>query len=108
MWKDYKAFCALYYALDANDFNRISSYEIAKKVCDTVITIYELTSQGTESKISIYVHQYKFSKRLPSEGVMEMYIRFTDIINNLKFHVRVYSNEENMTNFMRNLLSDQK
>ena len=62
----------------------ISACETGIKVWNTLIIIYEGTSQVKESKKSIYVHQYDVFKMLVNERVTEMYIIVTDTINNLK------------------------
>ena len=45
MQKNYKAFNALYCALDGNEFNIISACELTTEVWNTLVTIYEGTSE---------------------------------------------------------------
>ena len=50
-----KAMNVLYYALDANEFNRISTYSSIKKNWDRFGVTHEGTNQVKESKINILV-----------------------------------------------------
>ena len=75
-------------------FNRIFAYETATEVWSTLTTTYEAIGQVIESNKSIYIHKYEFLKMLPNEGVEDMYIKSTNIINNLKSLGEVSLNEE--------------
>ena len=74
----------MYCALDINEFNRISTYNLAKEIWDRLEVTHEETSQVKESKISILVHKYELFKMKPNESISGIYTQFIDIVNNLK------------------------
>ena len=79
-----KAINVLYYALDVNEFNRISTCNSTKKIQDRLEITHKGTNQVKESKISILVHKYELFKMESNESILGMYTRFSDIVNNLK------------------------
>ena len=54
---------ALHYALEANEFNYIFTYNSAKKIWDELEVTYEGINQVKESKINMLVHKYKLFKK---------------------------------------------
>jgi len=84
----------LYCGLDANEYNRICACESAKEISDKLVVTYEGTSQVRETKINMFIHQYKLFKMQPGETIKEMFTQFTDITNNLKSLGKTYTNEE--------------
>ena len=54
-----KAMNLLYCALDAQEFNKISSCISAKEIWDKLEVTYEGTNQVKETKISMLVHKYE-------------------------------------------------
>ena len=91
----------LYCGLDANKYNRISACESGKEIWDKLVVTYEGTSQVRETKINILVHQYELFKMQPGETIKEMFIRFTDITNNLKSLGKTCTNEEMVRKVLR-------
>ena len=79
-----KAMNVLYCALYANKFSRISTCISAKKIWNRLEVTYKGTNQVKESKINMLVHRYKLFKMESNESIMDMFTRFTDIINSLK------------------------
>ena len=71
--KNYKAMNLLYYGLDTNEFNRISSCRSAKEIWDKLVVTYEGTGQVKETKISIFTRQYELFKMNPTETVKDMF-----------------------------------
>ena len=57
-----KAMNVLYCALDANEFNRISTCMSAKIIWDKLEVTHEDTNQVKESKINMLVHKYESLK----------------------------------------------
>ena len=98
-----KAMNLLYYALDSNEFNRISICSSTKKIWDKLEVTHEGTSQVKTSKINLLVHNYELFKMEPSEIISAMFSRFTDIINGLKSLGRVYSNADLVQKILRSL-----
>ena len=65
--------------------------------------IYEGTNQVKESKINILVHKYELFKIEPHETIGDMFIRFTEIINELKSLGKDYSNSDLICKILRSL-----
>ena len=93
----------LYCALDANECNRISTCNSAKKNWDKLEVTYEGTNQMKESKINMLVHQYELLKMNPAESITSIFTRFTNIINGLKSLGKVYANSELVRKIFRSL-----
>ena len=54
-----KAMNLLYYALDPNEFNRISNCMSAKEIWDTLEVTHEGTNQVKQSKVNMLIHTYE-------------------------------------------------
>ena len=93
----------LYCALDPNEFNCIFTCESAKEIWDRLDVTHEGTNQVKESKSNILVHNYELFKIKSDESIIEMFKRFTDIINSLKYLEKVYLNNEQVRNILRSL-----
>jgi hypothetical protein len=93
----------LYCALDASEFNRISTCESAKEIWDKLKVTYKGTNQVKEYKISWLVHEYKLFCMNSKESISEMFTRFTNIINSLKALGKCYTNVENVKKILRSL-----
>ena len=94
MQSNAKAMNILYCALDPNEYNQISTCESAKKIWNRLEVPHEGTIQVKKSKINILVHNYELFKMKSDESITKMFIRFTDIINDLKSLEKVYPNNE--------------
>ena len=86
-----KAINALYCALSVNEFNRVSFYSSTKEIWDRLEVPHKETNQVKEIKINMLVHKYELFKMEPTEAIIGMYTRFTDIVNNLKNLSKVYT-----------------
>ena len=98
-----KATNMLYCTLDANEFNRISTYKTAKEIWDKLIVTHEGTEQVKESRVSLLVHNYELFKMKPDETIPQMFTRFTDIINGLTSLGKIYTNAEIVRKVLRSL-----
>jgi hypothetical protein len=96
-----KAMSSLYYALDSNEFNRVSGCDSGKEIWDKLDVTYERTNQVNESKMSILVHEYELFVMKKDENISEMSTRFTNIVNYLKSLGKIYTNEENVRKILR-------
>ena len=74
----------LHCGLFRSEFNRISMCSTAKEIWDKLEVTYEGTSRVKESKINLLVTQYEVFKMDESKIIIQIYSRFTNIINNLK------------------------
>ena len=63
----------------------------AKKIWDKLEVTYEGTSKVKESKINLLVTQYEVFKMDEPEIIIQMYFRFTNIINGLKALGKIYT-----------------
>ena len=99
-----KAINVLYYALDANEFNHISTCISAKKIWDRLEVTHEGTNQVKESKINMLVHKYELFKIKPTESITCIYTRFIDIVNNLKNLGKVHTDADLCKKILRSLL----
>ena len=98
-----KAMNVLYCALDANEFNRISTCSSAKEIWDRLEVTHEGTNQVKETKINMLVHKYELFKIEHDESITAMFTRFTDIINGLKSLGKSYTNSELVRKILRSL-----
>ena len=90
----------LYCALDANEFNCISTCMSAKNRLEVT---HEGTNQVKKSKINMLVHKYELFKIEHDESITEMFTHFTDIINDLKNLGKSYSNNDLVRKILRSL-----
>ena len=79
-----KAKLTLVYGLDSKEYNRISSYDSAKKNWDKLEVTYEGTNQVKESRINMFVYSYELFKMNSDESISRMFTRFIEIVNSLK------------------------
>ena len=98
-----KAMNVLYCALDASEFNRISTCASAKEIWDRLEVTHEGTNQVKESKINMLVHKYELFKIEHDKSITAMFTRFTDIINGLKSLGKSYTNSELVRKILRSL-----
>ena len=94
---------ALFYALDKNEFNRVSICETTFDSWHTLEVTHEGTSRVKESKINFLVHIYELFRMKPSETIVDMYICFTDVINSLKALGKYFSNFKLVNKILRSL-----
>ncbi|XP_073103314.1 uncharacterized protein [Elaeis guineensis] len=93
----------LYCALDASEFNRISTCASAKEIWNRLEVTHEGTNQVKESKINMLVHKYELFKIEHDESITAMFTCFTDIINGLKSLGKSYTNSELVRKILRSL-----
>ena len=92
-----------YCALDAQEFNRISSCISAKEIWDKLEVTYEGTNQVKETKISMLVHKYEWFQMEQNESIACMFTCFTDIINGLRYLGKSYPNSDLVRKVLRSL-----
>ena len=66
---NFKAINTLHCALNPTEFNRISTYKMAKEIWDKLKVTHEGTSQVKESKIVLLSNQYEMFKMQANESV---------------------------------------
>ena len=98
-----KAMNALFCALDKNEFNRVSLCETAFDIWRTLEITHEGTSRVKDSKVNILLHDFELFHMKPSETVVDMYTRFTDVVNGLKSLGKSFSDFELVNKVLRSL-----
>ena len=86
-----KAMTALFCAIDANEFNRISTCKSAHEIWNNLKVTHEGTNKVKQSKICLYLHKYELFKMQETESVEDMIGRFTDVTNALEGLGKVYT-----------------
>ena len=94
---------ALFCALDKNEFNRISTCETAFDIWRTLEISHEGTSRVKDSKVNILMHDFELFQMKPSETIVDMYTRFTDVVNGLQALGKYFSNFELVSKVLRSL-----
>ncbi|GAV62807.1 UBN2 domain-containing protein, partial [Cephalotus follicularis] len=102
-----KAKHVLFCAVGPNEFNPISSCDLAKEMWDLLEVTYEGTNQVKESKISMLVHEYELFIMHNDECISDMFTRFTTIVNSLKNLGKSYSNQELVRKILSSLMTHE-
>ena len=90
-------------ALEINEFNRISCCQSAKEIWDKLEVTHEGTNQVKEDRIDLLMGQYEGFKMKPEENICSMFVRFTNIINDLHSLEKVFSNYDKARKILRAL-----
>ncbi len=75
---------ALFCALDKNEFNRVSTYEMTFDIWHTLEITHEGTSRVKDSKINLLMHDFELFQMKTSETIGDIYTHFTNVVNSLK------------------------
>ena len=70
--------------MDRNEYNRISQCKTAKEIWRILEITHEGTTQVKYSKVRILENDYEMFKMKPNESIVEMFTRFTDVVNGLE------------------------
>lgn len=96
-----KAMNALICAIDANEYNKISSCSSAKEIWDKLEIIHEGTKQVRETRINMLVHNYELFRMKENKNISEMYARFTTLVNDLTALGKMYTMKEKVMKILR-------
>ena len=69
--------------MDRNEYNRISQCKTAKEIWRILEITHEGTNQVKDSKVRILENDYEMFKMKPHESIVEMFTRFTNVVNSL-------------------------
>ena len=69
----------LFFALDRNEFNRVSICTTAFQIWETLKVIHEGTNKVKQTKISMLKNQFQNFRMRQNESINDMYSRFQDI-----------------------------
>jgi len=103
---DAEAMNALFYTLNKEEFNRVSTARSANQIWQILQVTHEGTNKVKESKISVRVHRFELYKMKEHETISEMITRFTDITNSLASHGKEYTQVKKVKKVLRALTSD--
>jgi len=78
-----KAINMLFYALDKNEFNRVSVCKTAYEIWHTLKVTHEGTNKVKQSKISMLKNQFQIFRMKQDKSISDMYSRFQDIYHAL-------------------------
>ena len=67
--------------MDRIEYNRICQCKKTKEVWRILKITHEGTNQFKDSKVRILVNDYEMFKMKPNEFIVEMFTRFTDVVN---------------------------
>ena len=67
--------------MDRNKYNRISQCKTTKDVWRVDEITHERTNKVEDSKVRILVNKYEMFKMKPNESIVEMFTRFTNVVN---------------------------
>ena len=98
-----KAMNALFYALDKNEFNQISMCKMTFDIWYTLEITHKCTNRVKESKVNLLMQDFELFRMKPSETIVDIYTRFTDVINGLKALGKYFSNFELVSKILRSL-----
>ncbi|PON45668.1 hypothetical protein TorRG33x02_328160, partial [Trema orientale] len=97
------AFNCLLCSLDVNIYNSVQMATSAHEMWKMLESSYELTSPIEETKISMLVHDYELFEMKSDESIAQMFIRFTNITNDLHACEKSYSNTKIVTKVLKTL-----
>jgi len=101
MEKNAKAKKLLYFGLGPNEYTRISECESTKDIWDALQVAHEGTNQVKQSRIELLMRKYELFEICDREIIMNMYTRFTHIINELKSLGKTFTTEELVRKILR-------
>jgi len=91
----------LYFGLSPDEFTRFSKCESAKDIWEALQVAHKGTNQVKQSRNELLMRKYELFEMGDRETVMDMYIRFTHITNELKFLGKTFTTEESVSKILR-------
>ena len=91
--------------MDINEYNRICQCKLVKEIWKLLEITHEGTIQDKESKTNLLVHNYELFFMKDNEPIVEMIIRFTDIVNGLEALGKTYKESKKKMKILRSLPS---
>ncbi|VFQ85671.1 unnamed protein product, partial [Cuscuta campestris] len=98
-----KAINMLYYAVNPDDYRKISCCTTAKEMWDKLEVTYEGTDQVREAKIDFLTQEYEMFRMKEGEKIDDMFNRFSKIINDLHALKKTYANKDLVRKILRSL-----
>ncbi|VFQ87122.1 unnamed protein product [Cuscuta campestris] len=98
-----KAINMFYYAVNPDDYRKISCCTTAKEMWDKLEVTYEGTDQVQEAKIDFLTQEYEMFRMKEGEKIDDMFDRFSKIINDLHALKKTYANKDLVRKILRSL-----
>ena len=86
---------------DKTEYNRICQCKTTKDVWRILEITHEGTNQVKDSKVRIIVNDYEMFKMKHNEYIVEMFTRFTDVVNGLEGLGNRVSKEDKVSKILR-------
>ena len=96
-----RAIYILVCAMDKNEYNRISQCKTAKEIWRILEITHEGTTHVKDSKVRILENDYEMFKMKPNESIVEMFTRFTDVVNGLEGLGKRVSEQDKVSKILR-------
>ena len=87
--------------MDRNEYNKISQCKTAKEIWRILEITHEGTTQVKDSKVRILENDYEMFKMKPNESIVEMFTRFTDVVNGLEGLGKRVSEQDKVSKILR-------
>ena len=84
-----------------NKYNRISQCKTAKEIWIILEITHEGATQVEDSKVRILENDYEMFKMKPNEYIVEMFTRFTDVVNGLEGLGKRVSEQDKVSKILR-------
>ena len=96
-----RAIYILVCAMDRNEYNRISQCKTTKEIWRILEINHEGTTQAKDYKVRILENDYEMFKMKPNESIVEMFTRFTDVVNGLEGLGKRVSEQDKVSKILR-------
>ena len=87
--------------MDRNEYTRISQCKTTKEIWRILEITHEGNNQVKDSKVRILENNYEMFKMKPHESIVEMFTRFTDIVNGLEGLGKMISKDDKVSKILR-------
>jgi len=98
---DYIAKNIITFALNSDEFFRISQCSSVKEMWDTLEVTHEGTNDVKRARKHTLIHEYEMFRMLKGESIAEVQKRFTHIINHLMILGKTFDKEELNINILK-------
>ncbi|XP_070007302.1 uncharacterized protein [Nicotiana sylvestris] len=96
-----KARNLLHNAISGEEYEKISSCDIAKEMWDKLEVTYEGTIKVKEVHINMLVNDYELFSMIKGESIEEIFVRFSKIISDLKAFGKPYTSGDQVIKFSK-------
>ncbi|XP_070010262.1 uncharacterized protein [Nicotiana sylvestris] len=96
-----KARNLLYNTISGEEYEKISSCDTAKDMCDKVEVTYEGTSKSKETRINLLINDYELFEMKEGESIKKIFAPFSKIIGDLKLFGRSCSRDKQFRKILR-------